>query len=725
MTLQHPIKPIVLKLGVALAFLLSSTAFAEEEILVADFEQDTYDPWKAEGEAFGPRPAQGTLPGQMAVSGFKGKRLINSFHKGDGTTGTLTSPPIRIERDYLTFLIGGGGHESKTCMNLLLDGKVLETATGPNTTSGGSEQLELQFWEVRKLKGKTITLQIVDQATGGWGHINVDHILQTDEKPKVPSYHPEERVFTVARPYLVIPIKNGAKKTQLTLEIEGKPVRRYETELATSGDDVDWYAYFTLDGYQGKSARLFVSQATKDGFELIRQADKVPGSEDWYEEDLRPQFHFSQQVGWNNDPNGMVYLDGEWHLYFQHNPVGWSWGNMTWGHAVSQDLIHWKQLPNVLFPHTMAKGACFSGGAIIDHKNTAGWKTGRNDVLVAFLTDTGAGESLAYSNDKGRTFTWYEGNPVVKHQGRDPKVLWYAYDEHDTPLNARAKELGGHWVMAVYDEHPEHKQNIAFYTSTNLKEWQKQSHLPGYFECPELFELPVDGKADDTRWVIFAADARYALGTFDGRQFTPEHDGKHQVHHGPYYASQTFENSPDGRRIQIGWAQIAMPGMPFNQTFSIPTHLTLRTTGEGIRMFARPIQEIEKLHQKKHSARPAELTSNSPVSVNVSGELFDIRATFHVGSAKEVGLDIGGYRIVYDNQKQELQNASMKPQKGQVSMQVLVDRPLIEIAGNDGAVFITSPRASKGNIDTIKAFTEGQGAKLISLEVYELKSIWK
>jgi fructan beta-fructosidase len=568
-----------------------------------------------------------------------------------------------------------------------------------------------------------VVIQIVDNATGGWGHINVDHIVQTNTKPKMPNLRLRAKTFEVSKKYLVLPIKNGAKTCEVMLEVDGKLVRRYEAELATSADAVDWYAFFTVEGFAGKKAKFTASRASEAGFALVRQADKVPGSDAFYKEALRPQFHFSQKVGWNNDPNGMVYLDGEWHLFFQHNPVGWKWGNMTWGHAVSKDLVHWEQLPDALFPTTMARGACFSGGAVVDRQNTAGWKKGKKDVLVAFLTDTGAGESIAYSTDNGRTFTWYKDNPVVKHKGRDPKVIWYAYGKDDKPLNARAKELGGHWVMAVYDEHPTHKQNIAFYTSTNLKAWKEQSHLPGYFECPELMKLPVDG-GKETRWVVFAADARYAVGQFDGKAFKPEHARKHRLHYGPFYASQTFENAPGGRKVQIGWVQIEMPGMPFNQAFSFPHELTLRKTPEGVRLFARPVKEVEKLHKKKHALKPQALKAGPPATVAVTGQLFDVRATFELGKAKRVGLDIGGNRITYDVMGQELNRAPLKPVKGRITIQVLVDRPMIEVCGNDGAVCITSGRAKKGDVAQIKAFAEGEGARLIGLEVYELASIW-
>jgi fructan beta-fructosidase len=537
---------------------------------------------------------------------------------------------------------------------------------------------------------------------------------QSDAKrvvPKAPKTGGFSKEMTIQKRYLIIPIRNGAKGCSLELDVAGKKVRRYDTELAPDANSVDFWAYFTIESYKGQPAVVSAGGAPEEGFSLIRQSDEIPGEDKFYTEALRPQLRFSQKVGWNNDTNGMVYYDGEWHVYFQHNPVGWKWGNMTWGHAVSTDLIHWEQLPNALFPSTMAKGACFSGSAAMDPNNTSGFQTGKEKVLVAALTDTGAGEAIAYSNDRGRTFTWYEKNPVVKHDGRDPKVIWY--------------EPGKHWVMAVFDQSKEHGRGIAFYTSKDMKDWQVQSYLPGYFECPELFELPVDGDKNNTRWVVFAADAQYAIGKFDGKAFTPEHEGKHRVHYGAYYASQTFSDPPDGRRIQIGWAKINMPGMPFNQAFTFPHSLTLRKTPDGIRMFAAPITEIASLRKKTHSAGGAELAPDAPKSVAVSGELFEIRAEFAVGQANAVGLDIGGNRVAYDVAGKKLNGAPMAPVDGKVTMQVIVDRPMIEICGNDGAVYITSSRPKRGDVSAVKAFADGGKATLLSIEIHELESIWR
>jgi fructan beta-fructosidase len=703
------------------AALLSQAA--EPEILIADFEWETWEGsgWTPTGEAFGPGPARGTLPNQMPVTGYKGQRLVNSFHGGDKPTGTLTSPNFTIERDYINFLIGGGGHEGKTCMNLLVDGKVVRRATGPNTQPGGSEALDWHAWDVADLAGKQAVLQIVDDYSGGWGHINVDHIVQSDCKRAAETTRCE-RSFTVDSKYLVMPIENkGSGGTNIHLYVGDEKVRQYQLHPASSAERADWYAFFTIERYKGKEARVVVDAVTEDGFALIRQSDTIPGEEDFYQEPHRPQFHFTQKVGWNNDPNGMVWHDGKWHLFFQHNPVGLPWGNMTWGHATSPDLLHWEQQPNKLFPKTMAAGDCFSGGATVDKHNTAGW--GEN-TLVAFLTDTRAGEAIAYSTDGGDTFTYYEGNPVIRHRGRDPKVIWYAYGEGDTPIDERASQLGGHWVMVVYNEDAPHGRNTAFHTSTNLREWTFRSRLTGYYECPELYELPVDGDESNTRWVTYGADAQYVLGSFDGAVFTPDHEKKHRLFWGNYYAAQTFDNSPDGRRIQIGWARIGAPG-PYNQHFTFPHVMTLRKTDDGIWLFAEPIEEIERLRVESHRAGEAALAPDQPVEVAVGSDLLDASFEIEPGDAESIRFDLPGRSVTYDVREGKLGAAALAPVDGRIRVRVLADRLLTEIIGNDGRVYITAPGKPQPEGGQVSVTAQGGDARLVSLEVHELRSIWR
>ena len=697
----------------AAILLATVAATGQDDILIADFEGSDYGDWIVEGEAFGPGPAEGTLDRQMKVSGYRGKRLVNSFYQGDGTTGTLTSPPFRIERKLINFLIGGGGYEEETYMCLLVDGMPVRTATGPNTTPGGSEALQWQSWDVSEFAGKSAAIKIVDARTGGWGHINVDHIVQSDRTMVLP---PEElqKTILLEKDFLNLPVKNGAAKRRMELLIEGKAVRAFNIELAP--DAPDWWAHMEISEFRGQVALLKVNamEPGSGGLDIVDQTDKIKGHETLYGEPLRPQFHFSQQRGWNNDPNGMVYYDGEYHLFFQHNPYGWGWDNMHWGHAVSRDMVHWEQLGEALYPWTQAVEHCFSGTGTVDEANTAGFQMGDEKVIIAAFTDTGCGEAIAFSNDRGRSFSYYEGNPVVEHKGRDPKVFWY--------------KPGGHWVMAVYDEEgsgDDQKRRIAFYTSSDLKRWELQSKLDGFFECPEIFELPIDGDVSNTRWVVFAADARYAIGDFDGKEFKPEHEGKHQVHWGRYYASQTFDRTPDGRRIQIGWGRIDMEGMPFNQMMTFPCRLMLRTTGEGVRMFAQPIEEIELLHQKRHAVQNAVATPEKPVTVKTSGRLFDIRAELTLVDATRTGLAIGKRQVVYDVAASALDEMPLAPVGGKIQLQVLVDRPSIEIWGNGGRVVKTDSFRSDGPIESITVFTEEGAVKVDSLEVYELSSAWK
>ena len=538
----------------------------------------------------------------------------------------------------------------------------------------------------------------------------------------------------VGKKYLIVPIRIGADKCNLEFEVAGKKVIRCGAELAQDVDSADFWAYFSIEAYKGQLAIVSVDDATAECFAQIRQSNEIPGQDMLYSEPLRPQLRFSQMAGWNNDVNGLVYYEGEWHMYYQHCPTALRHADKFWGHAVSKDLIHWKELPVALSPFIQAKGQCFSGSTVVDHHNTAGFQTGAKPPLVAVFSDFGAGvgEALAYSNDLGRTFTYYDKNPVLKHRGNDPRVIWYKYDKDDQPISEAAKELGGHWVMVTYDKKPEYGANIAFFTSIDLKNWILQGHLPGYRECPDILELPVDPSepADpsdklETRWVVYGADAQYAVGQFDGKMFTPEHEGKHRVHYGAYFAAQTFSNPPDDRTIQIGWAKINMPGMAFNQTFTMPHSLSLRKTPDGIRMYAAPVKEIAKLRKKTHSAKPMDLTGDSGASLDVSGELFEIRAEFDLGQARSVGLDIGGNRIIYDVYAGTLHGAPMTPVDGKVSMQVIVDRPMIEICGNAGEVYFTGSRGKKGDVSAVKAFAKGGPARLVQLEVHELKSIWK
>lgn len=703
---------------------IGGPARAAEDLLIADFEGRDYGEWRVTGEAFGPGPARGTLPNQMRVDGFKGEGLVNSYYQGDSTTGTLTSPPFRIERKYVAFLIGGGKHE-RTGMELVVDGRVVRRATGPNDKPGGSETLAPESWEVSEFLGKTAVIRIVDADTGGWGHINVDHLVQTDRKPPglVLNAH---REFRVEQRYLNLPIQNGAPVRKVTLLVDGRAVVRNDIELANAKPD--WWAPMDVSAWRGRTVRLEVDRLPEDSAALsaIEPADTIKGSEELYREPLRGQFHFSPRRGWNNDPNGLVYYNGEYHLFFQHNPYGWSWGNMHWGHAVSRDLVHWEELGDKLLPDEL--GPMFSGSAVVDWGNTSGFGKDGQPPMVLFYTAAGdpTVQCLAYSTD-GRHFTKYTGNPVVRQitsGNRDPKVLWH--------------EPSRKWVMVLYVTLEGGKHTVHFFTSPNLREWTLASVTEGMagsnflFECPDFFELAVDGEASRKKWVLFGANSEYAVGVFDGTTFTPEHR-KLPGHRGRgFYAAQTYSDIPaqDGRRILIGWFQTETRGMPFNQSMTVPLELRLRATAEGPRLTFWPVKELEALRTNTHAIKGMTLKPGgaNPLA-GVRAELVELRAEFAPGASTEVVFQVRGATVAYNAKAQELAvNGHRAPaplRDGKQRLAIYCDRTGLEVFASDGLTYVPMPFQPEAGHRELGVEAVGGEAGLTSLEVHQLDSAWK
>ena len=525
--------------------------------------------------------------------------------------------------------------------------------------------------------------------------------------------------FQIDARYLNLPVKNEQQTQRVCLTVAGKIIREFDLQLAESKPD--FWVFIDLQDHKGSIAKIQLETPSK-GLDLIYLSDAFAGADSLYQESLRPQFHFTSQRGWNNDPNGLVWHNGEYHLYYQHNPFGWSWGNMHWGHAVSPDLIHWKELPTALKPPTYQDMA-FSGSAVVDKQNTSGFSKDGIVPLVAAFTSTGRGECISYSLDNGRTFTEYENNPVLKHVGRDPKVFWY--------------EPGEHWVMVVYDEKKKVYEDVQYdertlqiYTSSDFKKWEYQSENRDFFECPELFELEVDGDPKNTKWIMYGGNGQYLIGGFDGKVFIPE-TPRYELHHGNFYASQTYNNTPDGRRIQIGWGSgIESRGMPFNQLMLFPTELTLSSCDDGLRMLPKPIREIELLHKKKHEWRNVLLSKDNEFSTGIKQDILHIVAEFEILDNFVFGLVINGFEIKYDAQNYQLNKIFMRPIDNQIKLEILVDRTCIEIFGNDGRVYI--PKAHVATEDQLDIKTlidtpgwQGQKRSLLKhLVVYELESIW-
>jgi len=526
------------------------------------------------------------------------------------------------------------------------------------------------------------------------------------------------REIMLEKRYLNLPIKNGGPKRQMSLLVAGRPPRRFEIELADA--DPDWWAFMDIALFKGQTATLEVEGPPEDsaGLKAIDQSDKIKNSETLYREKLRPQFHFSPRRGWTNDPNGLVFYQGEYHLFFQHNPYGWSWGNMHWGHAVSPDLVHWRELPIALYPDE--QGTMFSGSAVVDWYNTAGFQTGPEKALVCIFTAAGDPftQGIACSNDRGRTWTKYKNNPVLPHivgGNRDPKVIWYAPEKK--------------WVMALYLD----GSDFALFSSKDLKTWERMSDvaLPGASECPEFFEIALDGDRRNTRWVFYGGNGRYLVGRFDGRAFMAE-SGPHTLQRGNcWYASQTYNDIPaeDGRRILIPWGRMDMPGMPFNQMMGLPVELTLRTTEEGPRLLANPVKELALLRGKTRSIRPRQINPGENLFARMKGELLDVTAEIVPGKAAEIGFNLRGVTVSYDVTKKEIScldnRAVLKPVDGKIRLRLLVDRTSIDIFGNDGRLYMPIGVIIPQDNMSLEVYAKGGRAPINSLEVHELKSAWE
>lgn len=709
-----------------IAVLAAVDSAAADPIVIADFEGDDYGTWNASGEAFGNAPARGTLPGQMNVQGYLGTGLVNSFAGGDRSTGTLTSQAFAIERKFITFLIGGGKDNAKISINLLIDGRVVRKATGPNEHPGGTETLALAFWDVGEFIGKSATIEIVDRAQDGWGHITVDQILQTDQKPPGTIAN-AKRAITVHRRYLHLPIKNGATKRRVTTTVDDRMAVSNDIELADAAPD--WWAPMDVSRWHGKTITLEIDELPADSMALesIEQSDTIKDSQQLYDEPLRGQFHFSSQRGWNNDPNGLVFYNGEYHLFYQHNPYGWGWGNMHWGHAVSGDLIHWQELGDKLLPDD--HGAMFSGSAVVDWKNSSGLGKDGEPPLVLLYTAAGnpTVQCVASSVD-GRHFTKFSGNPVlpeITSGNRDPKVIWH--------------EPSKRWVMVLYVTLPEKKHSVHFFTSSNLLQWTLASITEGgidgdkfLYECPDLFELAVDGDRSKKKWVLSGANSEYAIGTFDGQRFTLEQT-RLPGHRGlGFYAAQTFSDIPerDGRRIQIGWFQTATPRMPFNQSMTMPLLLELTATGQGPRLTMNPVEEMQSLRIQSKRIGPTVLRpgSDNPLA-GVDVELAEIRTEFEASAGGQLAWTVRGATIVYDAQTQELvvngHRAAAPLREGKQRLTIFCDRTGLEVFASDGLTYVPAPFQPDAADRSIAVQAVGASVRLSSLEVHTLKSAWR
>lgn len=441
-------------------------------------------------------------------------------------------------------------------------------------------------------------------------------------------------------------------------------------------------------------------------------------------EQYRPRFHFSPKKGWMNDPNGMVYLNGTYHLFFQHSPNTKIWGPMHWGHATSKDLVNWTEQPIALYPDSL--GTIFSGSAVVDVENTAGFGknalvaifTYHNDKIEQAKTGLHQYQGLAYSTDEGKTWTKYNRNPVLPNPGiwdfRDPKVMWH--------------ETSKQWVMSLAT-----KQSITFYGSKNLKNWQKLSEFGnnigahgGVWECPDLFSLSVDGV---TKWVLLVSinpggpnggsATQYFVGNFDGRTFTPDNSQTRWIDYGAdNYAGVTWYNT-NNRKVFMGWMNNwdyanKIPEQGWRGTMTIARELHLKKVGNLFFLTSAPIKELEKVMQKnvlKQTLTVANELDLSDKTAKLNGtyeleittqqlEDFDLKISNNQGDEVLVGYNKNDNSFYVDRVKSGVvgfENNFAKriiapriAQNNKISLTLILDKTSIEVFADNGITSITN-----------------------------------
>jgi sucrose-6-phosphate hydrolase SacC (GH32 family) len=521
--------------------------------------------------------------------------------------------------------------------------------------------------------------------------------------------------------YIILPVGHHAEKRCLKFYEGSQLVYDLQVELDFENPDVEFY--LNIERFAGKELEL---TAEPHMVLDIKKSDKKYPTINNYIGQYRPGIHYSSQRGWINDPNGLVYYRGIYHMFYQYNPVGCKWGNMHWGHAVSRDLIHWEEKDPVLYPDEM--GTMFSGSAIVDLNNVTGLKQNDNDVILLFYTAAGDTDSelsrnqpfvqcMAYSIDGGNTFDKYCANPVIPfmEQGnRDPKVLYDA--------------VSSTFIMVLYLAEDRYMQ----FTSVNLLDWVPRHEiiLKGDAECPDFYPLPVDGDQNNVKWVFSGASDRYRIGSFDGSRFLPETEAKMLQYSKDSYAAQTWSDIPevDGRRVRIAWNRYDIPSMSFNMAMNFPCDMSLRSFRDETFLCAYPVKEIVDLYGESIKEHNIRVTGTKSYSRQLSNKLYDITlmlsgiscGNFHISLFDLViQCDLTNNKLVCLNNVAPLEYLDTD-----LELRFLVDVSNIEIFINYGKAIMAIGHIHNYSSDRLMIETSDTEILIKQIKITELKSIW-
>ena len=585
--------------------------------------------------------------------------------------------------------------------------------------------------------------------------LGMTSVVQADSSWTIRHLVCEQNIVSldVTEDYLLLPIQDDAPEGKICV-VKDNEQKGTLMNVRLARERVDSYVPFALSAYKGQHISIEIQGVPETA--LCWKELKLSGSFDMVnKESFRPVYHHTPAYGWMNDPNGMFYKDGVYHLYFQYNPYGAVWGNMHWGHSTSTDLMHWKFEGCAIVPD--AWGAIFSGSCVVDHENTAGFG---KEAVVAFYTSAKSTpwgdiqmQSMAYSLDNGKTFTKYEGNPILtssEKDFRDPKVFWYA--------------PGKHWIMILAVG-----QHMEIYSSVNLKEWKKESEFGamqgahgGVWECPDLVEIPVEGTREK-KWVQICnlnpggpfggSAAQYFVGSFDGKKFVNESptQTKWMDWGKDNYATVTWNNAPDGRCIALGWMsnwQYAnnVPTRQYRSANTLARDLTLYREGQELYLKSTPSSEVKKARGKKVSI-PSFKVSEKHEMVNLFEEkqgAYEVEIVIQNAGASKIAfclLNDKGEKVsmYYDlNRKQFVMDRSESGKVDfskdfpavtvapvnvdkELTLRLFVDRSSIEAFGEDGKFVMTNLVFPSQPYVKMCFEADKNGYAVKSLNVYKLQ----
>lgn len=576
--------------------------------------------------------------------------------------------------------------------------------------------------------------------------LNISHLSATHSMIRV--QQPQK--------YLLLPIEEKAPEATINVLSDTKTDQSFTAHLAIN--KVDYYVPFNLDAYKGHNvildvrARVDRNQARDVKTDVCWNEMKLSQTFDTTNrEQYRPDYHFTPAYGWMNDPNGMVYKDGEWHLFYQYNPYASVWGNMNWGHAISRDLVNWEHLPVAIAPDGL--GTAFSGSCVVDKDNTAGF--GKN-AIIAMYTSAGANQtqSLCYSTDNGRTFQKYAGNPVLTSDipdFRDPNMFW--------------NDKIGKWNLIMASG-----QEMRLYSSPNLKDWTEESRFGlgygahgGVWECPDLMEVPVEGTTE-TKWVlvcnlnpggIFGGSAtQYFVGDFDGHKFTCEskpETTKWMDWGKDHYATVSFSNAPDNRRTVLAWMSNwqyanAVPTQQYRSAMSIARDLKLYKKDGEHYLSVKPSPENEAMRGTVEAKTVGSVSGSKLLKDALSGKnnKAEIAITFTPGSAKTFGIELSndnGEKVVMTYDLAQMTYAMDRTQSGKTDfsdnfaavttapiekqkaykLRLFLDHSSVEAFDGNGRFAMTNLVFPNAPYQHIRVFSTGGSTKVNAMNVYNLK----